>query len=101
MSQTPLSPRPKPTNCIGDGRPSENEAKSTGRAAATKAVTGAAIPIRPIASALYSAAMPTAPMRPAALPHPSMEGDGPGSARATASTASETAPTVCDTNNTA
>src|SRR2546429_1134965 len=83
ISQTPPSARPKPANWSGEGSPCESAAKQTGSAAATTAVTGAAIPIRPPARAPYRAALPTAPQNPAMTPHPRADGGGNGDQEST------------------
>src|SRR5215472_14182683 len=68
---------------------------STGKIPVTTEATGATTPMRPTASALYSAAIPNAPETPAKTPHSRSTRGGTGSPVSHAIDSIESNPTKC------
>ena len=89
-----------PMMTIGGGMPSITKPARTGITAASTPVTGATIPIRPIARPRYSIVMPNAPRMPATRHTSRSLPVGNDSPRRSASATHRTRPVACETSTT-
>src|SRR5262245_5759211 len=99
-SHTATSASAKPVSFSQPGNPCQNAPATTGTAALRTPDTGAATPMRPIASARYNAIRPTAPDRPAAPHAARFTAGGSGSRPVTASASKPRAPASCEPTTT-
>ena len=95
MSQMLTRARANPASCIRSGKPSVRRPTSTGNTAVITEATGATTPMRPMASPLYSAAMPNAPVMPATTPQLATSGAASAHRVIQASASIRTRPQAC------